>query len=65
MEPYRQLVERSPNGIVISRNDRIVFANPAALQLADAASAGEILGTPLRDLFDAGSHAALDSLIAA
>jgi two-component system, NarL family, sensor histidine kinase UhpB len=65
VEPYRQLVERSPNGIVISRSDRIVFANPAALQLADAASAAEILGTPLCDLFDAGSHCALDSLIAA
>jgi len=63
--PYRELVERSPNGILISRHDRIVFANAAALELAGATSPAEILGAPLRDLFDAASREALDDLIAA
>src|SRR6185436_379216 len=50
---------------LISRRDRIVFANAAALELAGATSPAEILGAPLRDLFDAASREALDDLIAA
>ena len=43
----RRLVELSPDGILISQNDRLVFANPAA----DACAAWPIrpssTGTPL------------------
>jgi two-component system, NarL family, sensor histidine kinase UhpB len=64
LDRYRQLVERSPNGIFISRDSRIVFLNPAALQIAGARNSGEVVGTPLRDLFHAESQPALDDLVA-
>ena len=43
-EWYRRLVERSPDGILVSRNDSIVFLNPAAVRLVGASAPGEPLG---------------------
>jgi PAS domain S-box-containing protein len=54
---YRRLVELSPDGILISRNDRVVFVNPAALRLAGASDTAELLGKSPFDLFHPGSHA--------
>jgi PAS domain S-box-containing protein len=46
---YRQLVDLSPDGIFVSRNASIVFANPAALRLFGAATPDQIIGqSPLR-----------------
>lgn len=53
---YRQLVELSPDGILISKNARIVFANPAAVRLFGASSADQVLGTSPYDLFHPASH---------
>jgi PAS domain S-box-containing protein len=55
-ERYRRLVELSPDGILISQNGRIVFANPAAMGLIGAASAEQVLGKPLLDVFHPESH---------
>jgi diguanylate cyclase (GGDEF)-like protein/PAS domain S-box-containing protein len=43
-ERYRKLVELSPDGIVICRQARIEFANPAALRLLGARDPDEVLG---------------------
>jgi PAS domain S-box-containing protein len=55
-EPYRSLVELSPDGIFISQNTRIVFVNPAAVRLFGAASPHDILGRSPLDLFHADFH---------
>jgi PAS domain S-box-containing protein len=54
---YRSLVELSPDGILISRDNRIVFLNPAAVSLFGAVSPGQVLGTSPFDLFHPASHA--------
>jgi PAS domain S-box-containing protein len=46
---YRQLVELSPEAIVVHREGRILFANRAAAHMAGAKSAAEILGRPVVD----------------
>ncbi|MCG3145254.1 MAG: Adaptive-response sensory-kinase SasA [Gammaproteobacteria bacterium] len=46
-ERYRQLVELSPDAILVLQHDRITFANPAALQLLGARRASEVIGEGL------------------
>jgi PAS domain S-box-containing protein len=41
---YRNLVERSPNGIAIFQEDQYVYINPSGVKLFGASSADEILG---------------------
>jgi PAS domain S-box-containing protein len=55
-ERYRGLVELSPEAIFVNRNDRIVFVNPAALQLFGAPAAGQILGKSPFDVFHSDYH---------
>jgi PAS domain S-box-containing protein len=55
-ERYRRLVELSPDGIIISRNARIVFVNPAAVRIFGATSTDQVLGKSAFDLFHAESH---------
>lgn len=43
-ERYRQLIEMSPNAIIVKDERRIEFANPAALALVGAVRADEVLG---------------------
>ena len=46
---YSQLVDLSPDGIFVSRNNVIVFANPAALRLFGALAPDQVVGqSPLR-----------------
>src|SRR5262245_50498970 len=51
MEPYRRLVETSPDGILILEKDQITFANPAAVALFGARSMDELVGQSLFSLF--------------
>ena len=54
---YSQLVDLSPDGIFVSRNDLIVFVNPAAMRLFGAFSPDEVIGqSPLR-FFPPDRHA--------
>ena len=46
-EPYRYLVEQSPDAIFISREFRITFLNRAALKLCGASAPEELLGQSL------------------
>ena len=48
---FRRLVEHSPDGILVSRQDRIEFANAAALRLCGMDTADWLLGTATLDLF--------------
>lgn len=61
---YRRLVELSPDGILVSRENRIVFANPAAARLFGASGPEQILGKSPFDIFDPGSHELMRSRIA-
>ncbi len=45
------MVERSPDALIVIRDDRIVFLNPMALGLFGAESAERILGMPPCELF--------------
>jgi PAS domain S-box-containing protein len=58
-ERYRGLVELSPESIFINRDNRIVFVNPAALQLFGATSAEQILGKSPFDVFHSDYHSTM------
>lgn len=46
---YRQLVELSPEGIGVEKDDKIVFANTAAARLLGAKSSAELIGKLILD----------------
>ncbi|MGQ0658591.1 MAG: PAS domain S-box protein [Chromatiales bacterium] len=46
-ERYRQLVELSPDAILVIQHDRITFANPAALSMLGAREPSQVLGEGL------------------
>jgi len=48
---FRRLVDRSPDGILVSRQDRIELANPAAVRLCAMESPDWLLGTATLALF--------------
>jgi PAS domain S-box-containing protein len=52
-EPYRRLVERSPDGILISQGGLLVFANEAAARQSGVEDPERLLGRTLTDLFAA------------
>src|SRR5208283_2067552 len=58
-ERYRQLVELSPNGIVIARNGRIAYANPAGARLLGASTAQELLGRPVGEFVSADARSSV------
>ncbi|MGH9968502.1 MAG: PAS domain S-box protein [Pyrinomonadaceae bacterium] len=47
---YRRLVELSPDAIVVHRNGKYIYVNPAAQILWGASSADELIGKPVVDL---------------
>ena len=49
-ESYRRLVELSPQAIVVSRDERFVYLNAAALKLWGASSASDLVGKPILDV---------------
>ena len=62
-EWFRGLVDSSPDGILIARDFRIVFLNPAALQLFGASSADQILGRSIVELVHPTSREAFQRRI--
>ena len=62
-ERYRGLVELSPDAILINRNNKIVFVNPAALQLFGATAAEQILGKSPFDIFPSDYHSIMQDRI--
>ena len=55
-ERYRRLVALSPDGILIHVQDKIVFANPAALRFLAAEDSDALVGRNLFDLIDPSFH---------
>lgn len=55
-ERYRRLVDLSPDGILIHVQDRIVFANPAAVRFLGAAKGDDLIGRNLLEFIDAKFH---------
>ncbi len=64
-ERYRTLVEMSPEAVLVSRADRIEFANPAAVDLFGAESADQLVGRSPFDLFPLDLHARMRERIGA
>ena len=53
---YRSLVEQSPDAIFVNRDNRIVYVNPAALQLFGADTPNQVLGKTPFELFHSDYH---------
>ena len=53
---YRKLVEISPDTILVHQEGRIVFINPAGLELLGAAHAGQVVGRPVLDFIHTESR---------
>ena len=64
-ELLRRLVERSPDGIVVSRRGHLVFVNAAAGELFGAPSAAALLGRPFEELFAADARARVNKAMQA
>ncbi len=60
---FRDLVNGSPDGILIVREFRIAFLNPAAASLLGASHPDRIRGKSVFEIFHADSHAAIRSRI--
>ena len=56
-EPYRRLVEQSPDAIFICREFRVTYVNGAAMQLCGASAPEGLLGRSLLDLVHPESRA--------
>lgn len=52
---YRRLVELCPDAILVESGQKLVFVNSAAKRLLGAASAEELVGKPLHEIFHASS----------
>src|SRR5712691_6887507 len=51
-QAFRSLVEGAPDGIVISRDAIVLYANPAAVQLLGYESASEMVGGSMASFLD-------------
>src|SRR5258706_10001036 len=58
-DSYRRLVESSPDAILISQDNRLVFLNPAAVRLFGASAPDQIVGKSPFDVFHPESHAVI------
>jgi PAS domain S-box-containing protein len=54
---YQQLVERSPDAIIVHNGREVLFANPAAAQLVGASTPHELVGCPITRLVAASDLA--------
>ena len=55
-ERFRQLVERAPEGILVSRGLEIRYANPEAVRMFGAESAARMVGTSILDYIHPDDH---------
>ncbi|MCK9592163.1 MAG: PAS domain S-box protein [Methanoregula sp.] len=46
-ERYRQLVEQSPDAIIVHTNGQVVYANPACVKLLGGQDSGDFVGQPV------------------
>lgn len=55
-ERYRDLVEVSPNAILVQSEGRLVFVNPAAIKLLRAAHSGQLIGKSMWEIIHPDYH---------
>ena len=60
-ESFRSLIERSPYGILVHRNKRIVYVNPAAVSYLGFERADELVGRSAFDLSPASERSPADA----
>jgi diguanylate cyclase (GGDEF)-like protein/PAS domain S-box-containing protein len=53
---YRTMIEWSPEAIVVHRNGRLIYVNPAAIKMFGAESGQDLLGKPILDLIHPDFH---------
>ena len=53
---FRTVVEFSPNAIVVYRDGKIIFVNPAAIKMFGAKSASDLLGLPILERIHPDYH---------
>ncbi|HXJ63884.1 MAG TPA: PAS domain S-box protein, partial [Actinomycetota bacterium] len=53
---YRRLVDMSPDAILVHRDGRFVFANPAAARLLGAADPQDLVGLPILEIVHPDFH---------
>jgi len=58
-ERYRMLVDSSPDAIIVHREGKIVFVNPAGIKLMGASRPEDLLGLPILDLVHADDRPAV------
>src|SRR5262245_29450304 len=58
---YRDLVQSSPDGIVVGHDSVVAFLNAAAARLLGASDRGLLPGRALFDLFHPSSHGVIGS----
>jgi diguanylate cyclase (GGDEF)-like protein/PAS domain S-box-containing protein len=63
-EGYRRLVERSPDGICVHANGRVVFVNDAGVRLMRGESSDQIVGRPITDFVTRESIPPMQSAVA-
>ena len=56
-ERYRMLVDSSPDAVIIYTDDKLTFANPAAVKLFGAASAEQLIGMTVQQLIHPSGQA--------
>ena len=59
-ERYRELVELLPDPLVVHRDGRILFANPAAATVLGAASPGALFGVSLAEMAEPSSKEVIE-----
>jgi len=62
-DQYQQLVELTPEGIVLVDDDEIVYANPAANRLLGGRAGADLTGQSLRSFVTAESEASFERLL--
>jgi diguanylate cyclase (GGDEF)-like protein/PAS domain S-box-containing protein len=60
-ERYRALVELSPVGVVVHVDEKLVFANPAALHMLGADNEQQVLGRNIREFVHSRLHDLIDA----
>ena len=57
VERYRQLIEQLPDGVIVHRDETVVFANRAAAEMVLAASPEALVGRSLVEFFASDQYA--------
>ncbi len=63
-ERYRQVVELSPDGILVQSENKVAYVNGACIKLFGAATAAQLVGKPVLDFIHPDNREGVDERIA-